>query len=69
MINILGTSFYKLDVRTHNPMADQSKYSEKDEQYATFLNLREDLINKSLKTPTRSLCPMSRKKTIQCSTI
>ena len=48
-MNILGSSNYKLDgVRIYNPMQDQTKYAETDEQYATYINLREALINNGL---------------------
>ena len=45
-LSAYASSNYKIDgIRVYNPMADQSKYAEKTEQYAAYVNLRDALVN------------------------
>ena len=45
-LTILSSSNYKLDgIRVYNPVANQELYKDTAEQYATFINMREALVN------------------------
>lgn len=52
-LNILGSSNYKLDgVRVYNPISDQTQYTgdAASEKYATYINMREALVNNAANT-------------------